>query len=202
MRLDRLADDRVGLLAQGRRDGRAIRLQVSDGGEPGQHPVHRIPDRRRGRAEQRRATDDGLADGLGEVGTRETADLDELVGQPPLVQQHHLLRLQPKRASPRRGRAAGRPGEIRGVHGRCCLGSPEERAGHPGRALAQGTRGPDDRRRGLHRVGGKGSEEPPAGKPLRLVEVRRAGGAGRGWLGRPALLVGQRPVPDRARVSR
>ena len=236
---DRLADDRVGLLPQGRCHARAVGGHVSHGSEPGQHPVHRVPDRRRRRggvaervrgpeedraprergrqdrplrrqgqpargqlAEQRRTPDDGLAERLRDLRPGEADHLDQLVGEPPLVQQHHLLPLDPERASPCRGRAGRRDEGLGNDRRGRRLGRPEEHARHPGRAFTQGTGRPHDRRRGLHRVAGERPEEPAAGEPHGLVRVGRGRGLGRRGLGCRAHLVGHDPSPARARVSR
>ena len=205
-------DDRLRLVAKGRRDCRSVVEQLPHRGIAGQHPVRRPADRHRRRArvdegvrraaqdrspgvrlglrrpsggkgqadrrhlaEGRGAADDHVPDRLRHVAGRLAADLDELVGQAPLVEEHEPVVDEAERAAEAgRGRRGGRAG-----HRGRSVG--EEVVRHLLRRLADRARGPDERspRSAPRRRRSRGrSGAAPGGSPRRgrtTAAGRRAG---------------------------
>ena len=146
-------------------------------------------------AERRRAAHDHLPDRLGHVAGRFADDLDQLVGEPALVDEHEAILLQPERAheagrdhgSRGRGRAATggrgaalREDAVRDLLGRVAQGpsrSHEGRGGANGIARQHAEEAASLQTQGLV---GRGRRRGTSGRRAGSVEVAHGRGTGPG----------------------
>ncbi len=121
-------------------------------------------------ADRRRAPDDHLADRVGRLGPVVDLDLDELVRQPPLVDERGGRR--GPRGTASGSRSAGRPatgapaGAAAGASSRRSDADTGSRIAPAASADARwrACAAPGDRRRGLDQLAGELPEEPPTGE--------------------------------------
>ncbi len=148
-------------------------------------------------ADRRRAADDHLADRPGDLGGGLAGDLDELVGEPALVDEDEAIRLEPERG-PEAGRDPGArawPGR-RGWPGRAV----REDAGRDLRGrVAQGPSRAHDRRRGPRLAGETRKKRRRSRRGPR--RARAAGGTSGRRAGRSGSLIGGRTGPGRGRSA-
>ncbi len=121
--------------------------------------THRQADRRH-LADGRGPADDHLADRPRHLAGRPARDLDESVGQPPLVDQVQDAAILAERRAKARWPDRDRDPLLLGQT-RCAALRVQDDAGRVGRRLLQGLGGPGHRHRGLDHLAGEGPEEPP-----------------------------------------